>query len=151
MVSSISSGWSMNSETPLPLCHGYTNRIFLTNGKHPKAHFSNQAFWWFSHENKGEDRPMRARHSILWSGCIISWIQIIILLLQACLLGIFPLSFQFLPWKRYVFVMGYVTLSLGCCMVCRHNCFINGRLYIWAVVIYIHKLNTQWLGIVAYS
>ena len=36
MVSAISSGWSAYSESPLPLCNGHTNRIFLTNGKHPK-------------------------------------------------------------------------------------------------------------------
>ena len=35
MVSAISSGWSAYSENPLPLCNGHSNRIFLTNGKHP--------------------------------------------------------------------------------------------------------------------
>ena len=35
MVSAISSGWSAYSENPLPLCNGHTNRIFLSNGKHP--------------------------------------------------------------------------------------------------------------------
>ena len=35
MESAISSGWSAYSENPLPLCNGHTNRIFLTNGKHP--------------------------------------------------------------------------------------------------------------------
>ena len=33
----ISSGWSAYSENPLPLCNGHTNRIFLTNGKHPSC------------------------------------------------------------------------------------------------------------------
>ena len=37
MVNAISSGWSAYSENPLPLCNGHTNRIFLTNGKHPQS------------------------------------------------------------------------------------------------------------------
>ena len=37
MVSAISSGWSAYSENPLPLCNAHTNRIFLTNGKHPSS------------------------------------------------------------------------------------------------------------------
>ena len=32
--------------------------------------------------------------------------------------------------RRNVFIMGYATLSLGCCMVCCYHCFISGRLYI---------------------
>ena len=35
--------------------------------------------------------------------------------------------------------MGYVTLSLGCCMVCCYNCFISGRLvYLYAFASYDH-------------
>ena len=38
-----------------------------------------------------------------------------------------------------VFIMGYVTLSLGCCMVCCCNCFISGRLvYLYAFASYDH-------------
>ena len=57
-----------------------------------------------------------------------------------------------------VFIMGYVTLSLGCCMVCCYNCFISGSLrlgYLYAFASYDHpyalKLSTQWLGIVSFS
>ena len=42
MVSAISSGWSAYSENPLPLCNGHTNRIFLTNGKHPGSQRHNR-------------------------------------------------------------------------------------------------------------
>ena len=39
--------------------------------------------------------------------------------------------------RRNVFIMGYATLSLGCCMVCCYHCFINGRLYIFELLSFI--------------
>ena len=74
-----------------------------------------------------------------------------------------------------VFIMGYVTFSLGCYMVCCSIASlavgyiylsrsqqepISNRLLIWVVLIYIHwrlttvptpsKLNTQWPGVVSF-
>ena len=37
-----------------------------------------------------------------------------------------------------VFIMGYVTFSLGCYMVCCYNCFISGRLYIFELFSFIY-------------
>ena len=39
--------------------------------------------------------------------------------------------------RRHVFIMGNVTLSFGCYMVCCYNYFISGRLYIFELFSFI--------------
>ena len=42
-----------------------------------------------------------------------------------------------LQHNYHVFITGYVTLSLGCYMVCCYNCFISGRLYTFELLSFI--------------
>ena len=46
--------------------------------------------------------------------------------------------------KLNEFIVGYVTYCVGCCIVCRYNCFISRELvYIYCVALHIHSRHTN--------